>query len=106
MATEKYTYKFTQIAEAELDTIFDFISRNLPSPIAAKKLMAKIEKQIDRLAMFPFSASKCQNDDLHRQGYRKLIIENYIVFYLVDEDNKTVIISRIIFGRRQYEQLV
>lgn len=43
---------------------------------------------------------------LKSKGYRKLIIDNYIVFYLVDEGNKQVIIMRVLYGKQKYEDLL
>lgn len=40
------------------------------------------------------------------KGYRKLIIDNYILFYLVDEENKQVTIMRVLYGKQKYENLL
>ena len=39
-------------------------------------------------------------------GYRKLVVKNYVVFYLIDEKNKVVEIGRILYGRRDWLSLL
>ena len=41
---------------------------------------------------------------LAAKGYRYLIVENYLVFYIVSDD--TVQIRRILYGRRDYRLLL
>jgi len=39
-------------------------------------------------------------------GVRKLFVENYIVFYIVDEDKREVHILRILYNRREWQTLL
>lgn len=43
---------------------------------------------------------------LRNKGYRKLIVDNYIVFYLIWEEKKQVIIMRVLYGKQKYENLL
>ena len=43
---------------------------------------------------------------LKKQGYRVLIVEKHLVFYKVNEKDKTVIIYAIVDGRREYRNLI
>ena len=45
------------------------------------------------------------NRRLARQGYRMLIVESYLVFYGILEDD-TVEIRRILSGKREYRFLL
>lgn len=103
---QNYKLKFTPIAYEDLDQIYGYIAENLHANNAADKLMDDIEKKISRLKNFPFSCEYVSDDLLKEKGYRKLIINNYIVFYLVNEKLKTVIIMRIIYGAMQYKKIL
>lgn len=46
-----------------------------------------------------------QNRRLTKKGYRILIVDNYLVFYVL-LDNETVEIRRIISGKRDYDFLL
>jgi addiction module RelE/StbE family toxin len=94
------------MAEEDLDGIFDYIANTLEAPVAANRLMIKIEKAIQGLKDAPRIGSKCRDETLNKKGYRKLIINNYIAFYLIDDKDRTVTIMRIIYGRRNYTALL
>ena len=39
---------------------------------------------------------------LCQKGYRKIVINNYIALYTVDENKKEVVITRIFYGSMNY----
>ena len=97
-----YKIIFTQTAEAELDGIYDYISKTLLSENSAKKLMEKIEEKTLRLEVFPESCSIANGYIINDIQYRKLIVDNYILLYHIDENNKQVNIIHVFYGRRNY----
>lgn len=50
--------------------------------------------------------SEIQDLRLAREGYRKVIVKNYIGLYKVDDENKVVNMIRIVYGRMDYTKLV
>ena len=46
---------------------------------------------------FTFSCSNVLDKALKTRGYRRFIVDNYIVFYLVNETEKQVILMRILY---------
>ena len=106
MVNKKYLLKFTHLAERDLDEIYGYISIKLIAEQAAIELMARIENSINRLKEFPLSCNIVSDKTLGKQGYRKLIIDNYIVFYLVDKMDRKVTIMRILYGARRYQDLL
>jgi addiction module RelE/StbE family toxin len=101
-----YDLQIMPMAEEDLDGIFGYITNTLEAPVAANRLMIKIEKAIQSLRDTPRIGPKCRDEILGKKGYRKLIINNYIVFYLVDDETRTVIVMRVIYGRRNYTALL
>jgi plasmid stabilization system protein ParE len=101
-----YNLTIMPMAEEDLDGIFDYITNILEAPVAANRLMAKIEKSIQGLKATPRIGPKCRDEALSKKGYRKLIIDNYIAFYLVNDEEKTIIVMRVIYGRRNYTALL
>ncbi|AYO31227.1 MAG: toxin ParE1/3/4 [Thermoanaerobacteraceae bacterium] len=104
--SNNYKLKFTPVAYNDLEQIYQYIAGNLLAEQAANNLIDKIEERITRLKSFPYSGSYVGDDILKSKGYRKLILNNYIVFYLVDEQEKQVVIMRILYGASQYENLL
>jgi toxin ParE1/3/4 len=80
-----YTIKMTPKAADDLDSIYRYILEELFAASAATNILERIEKEIIRLREFPFSCNYVADGFLRNKGYRKLIVDNYIVFYLIDE---------------------
>jgi len=101
-----FSLKFTRKSEEDLDEIYAYIGIQLSALTAALDIMDKIQNSITRLKDFPYCGSQVLDEPLRRKGYRKLIIENYIVFYLVDEEEKQVVIMRVIYGATDYQNVL
>ena len=43
---------------------------------------------------------------LKRQGYKVLVLEKYLVFYKIDEDNKKVTIYAVVDQRQDYINII
>ena len=84
--------------------IFEYIGRKLTAPIAVSNLIDKIENSCKQLTIFPFSCPVPGDDMLARKGYRMLVVDNFIVFYTVDEFFVKII--RVVYGRRNYKNLL
>lgn len=56
------------------------------------------------LSFLPFRYPLFKDLYLARQGFQTLFVENYIVFYIVDDTAKQVIIHRVIYGKRNYRE--
>ncbi len=102
MDSNKYEVILTEKAKIELKGIYDYISKSLMSEIAAKNLYNKVKDSILRLEDFPESCSIIEHYKDNKYQYRKLVINNYLVIYRIDEENKKVYIVRIIYGKRNY----
>lgn len=101
-----YTIKVTTKAADDLDNIYRYISQELFATSSVTNILDRIEKEIMRLREFPFSCNYVADEYLRNKGYRKLIVDNYIVFYLAQEEMKQVIIIRVLYGKQKYENLL
>jgi len=106
MSGSSFHLKFTAIAYDDLEQIYSYISKKLLAETAADNLLEKIESSIMRLKKFPYSGSLVSDEPLRKRGYRKLIIDNYIVFYLVNEMDKQAVIMRILYGAQNYQNIL
>lgn len=102
MPEHKYCVRFTPKAAEDLDAIYGYIFNTLSAAKAADDLFAQIEKATMRLTVFPFSGSHVLEEPLRAKGYRKVVVDNYLIFYLVDEVGKQVVITRVLFGASKY----
>ncbi|WIF95223.1 type II toxin-antitoxin system RelE/ParE family toxin [Caminicella sporogenes] len=91
MGKNRYSLKITPAAKEDLEKIYDYITNELYNESAAENLLDKIEESFMRLKDFPFSCSFVADEFLKNKGYRKLIIDNYIGFYIVDESKNKLL---------------
>ncbi len=97
---QKYKIKYTPVAVDDMDEIFSYISKD--NIIGAENLLKKITQGITRLAELPNMGSVLSEEEytLINRGYRFIVVQPYLVFYRIIDN--TVIIHRILHGRRDY----
>lgn len=99
---EIYEIEFTEDARDEIREIYKYISENLVAKQAARDLMRKMKKTIMDLAESPKLYMKIEKKDRRKRDFRRIVIDNYIILYTIDEEKKTVYISHMYYGRRNY----
>ena len=72
-------------------------------PSAAEALLDKIEKNLALLAKHPLLGRVPKEEELSHLGYRYLVVENYLIFYAIED--RTVYVHRILHGARDYSGL-
>ena len=101
-----YDIQITEPAENDLYEIGVYISKELLEPETAKEVVAKIASRIISLEDIPLRNTLVADDRLANKGIRKIIVDNYIIFYIVTEESKTVTILRILYSRRDWMNLL
>lgn len=99
-----YKIEYLPVAQRDLLDIVRYIKNDLNNVIVAKQFFNEVLEYIDKLQDFPYSYPVYIPLQPLTYEYRKLIVKNYLVFYRVDEENKIVTISRIIYGGRDYDK--
>jgi len=54
----------------------------------------------------PYLYSLCSDAWLAEMGIRKVVIKNYLILYRVDESKQTVYVLRIVYGGRNYADMI
>lgn len=103
---DKYKIEITEPAENDLRSIGLYISKELLEPDTAKRVVAKIGEAIMKLEELPLRNGLVSDERLSIKGIRRIIIDNYIVFYIVNEQNRLVTILRILYNRRDWINLL
>jgi addiction module RelE/StbE family toxin len=99
---ETYEIRIYPAAKQDLMDIVEYL--NTLSPTAAMRIYDKITAEILSLSQMPERYPRPRDLTLAAKGYRCLIVEKYLVFYVVSHN--TVQIRRILYGRRNYQQLL
>lgn len=102
----KYSYQFTESAKNDLEQILHYIKIDLGNPTAAFSFMNKFQEAVSNIQLFPNSYPKVINKFLSESIIiRKKLISNYVLYYSVNNDLKSIIILRVIFSHRDVDSI-
>lgn len=99
---KKFKIEYLPSAENDLEEIFEYIM--IDSPNAALNLLNKIDETISKLGYFPEIGVVPKDRRLRRLGYRILIVDNYLIFYV--HTKEVVEIRSVLHGKRNYQFLL
>lgn len=102
----EYSYRFTDKAKQDLDEILQYIAVDLDNPLAAKRLFEKIFQKIDVATSFPESGTLVDNEFLVDKTVRKMLADQYVIYYKISREAKTVFIIRIVYGKRNLDEIL
>ncbi len=98
---EQYSVIVLQSAKDDLLGIISYFTA-LGSKKGAQRIRLKFSKGVEQLRFFPYSAPVIPDPSLDKLGFRMLFIENYLILHKVFDDEKKVLIYRVIDGRQNY----
>jgi len=98
----KYKIVYLPIAVKDLQEAFDYIF--LDKPLAAKVFLNDIDRNVLKLKDFSNIGIIPKDTYLKYKGYKILIVDNYLIFYLIKKD--TIEIQRILHGKRKYQFII
>ena len=102
----EWGYQLTGKARADLDDIIRYIAVELSNPRAASDFVEKLQATIEEACSFPESGSLVVNEYLPAAKVRKKLVGNYILYYLPDPTEKIIFVLRIVYGRRNMDEIL
>ena len=101
-------YKVKVSIEAHHDErqIVEYMISELKNLSAAKSFIADVKKGYENLASNPYMYSFSTDKRLQEQGYRTIPIKNYLIFYRIEKDDKMAVVVRVMYGGRDYSNLI
>lgn len=100
MDAERYNVEITPEAESDLRGIYRYVSDEKENPSAAFRLVSLIYEEIAKLDTMPGRFPIWRNEPWKSRGVRSMDVENYHVFYLVEEAPPRVIALRVFYNSR------
>ena len=97
-----YDIRITRVAEEDLNSAAEYIEFVLHDPKAADDLLDEAEKKICELSTFPEKFALVDDPVLKAWGIRLTLVKNYLVFYVISEDDHTIYIVRFLYGKRDW----
>ena len=106
MDLEKYKIIFEPRVVSDLKDIVKYIADTLKEPEIAERIYTSIKERIFSLETMPYRHKLVNDEPFHKIEIRILPVENYSVFYFVEEKTKIVHIFRILYNRREWKYLL
>lgn len=101
------TYKiiYTQKALADLDAVASYIKLKLCNISASDRIIENFFGEGDSLASFPTLYPLCNDAFLRAWGIRFVPVKNYLLFYVVREDESAVYVIRFLYAKRAWQNI-
>lgn len=103
---DQFDYNFTQKAVQDLEEILHYISVDLSNPQAAARLNTHIFQNIDTMRNFPEMGAIVENEFIRDKTVRKVTVGHFILYYKNHYDTKRITILRILYGRRNLNEIL
>ena len=102
----EYEVRVTRQALEQMKEIVHYISNDLMAPDAADNLLDKMKAEITKLSSFPKKHAWIDEEPWRPEGVRKIVVNNFLIYYWVDDENNRVQVTAVICSRRdQIRQL-
>ncbi|MCD7823520.1 MAG: type II toxin-antitoxin system RelE/ParE family toxin [Oscillospiraceae bacterium] len=99
-----YEVIVSEPAKIDLKEIAAYIC-DLHAPQAAYNQICRIEKRIYSLDFMPERYRLYDGEAFQGSGLRMVPVDNFCIFYHIDNESEIVEISRVVYGRRNMDTL-
>ena len=86
-----YTVRYAPQALDDLRDLYSYVAFSLKEPATAQKLVNRIRKAARSLDALP--------------GMHRFTVEDFLLFYLIDQSTRTVTLVRMVYGGRDLQNL-
>jgi len=101
-----YNLEYLPVALQDMVAIVRYISRELGNPAAADRLATELINAGDSIPKFPYMNPPYTPIRPLKHEYRKILVQNYFIFYWVDEEKKLITIARVVYAKSDYDPLL
>ena len=95
-----FRIEFSEQAEDDLNEILRYINDELFNPQAAERFYQAVDEKLELLREHPYIFPLYHYEKLSAEGFHFVVISNYLMFYIIDDDTSVVSIARLLYGKR------
>ncbi len=106
MTLTEYKVVYSPEAFEDLKSIYRYIAIDLQEMETAKNQTERIRRTIRDLSVFPEKHKIVDWKPWSDMNMRQVPVNNYVAFYLVDNEKKIVTVTRIFYGGRDIRKLI
>lgn len=92
---KKYIVKVSKTAEQDLENILKYLRHNLTEDIIADKYKLLFKQELKNLEDIAGSMPILNEELTGYNNIRKVNVRNYVIFYVIDEENSKALVLRI-----------
>ena len=96
----EYEVRITLQAQAHLREIRDYIAQKLLAPEAAKSTVQRLGTVMASPSQMPTRVPLIEEEPWRSEGVRVRAVRNFLIYFWVNEAEKTVQIIAVIYARR------
>ncbi len=104
--TDNYKVSYSADALDDLRKIYAYIADKLLVPDIAVAQLERIRKEVRLLDFMPARYVLVEWEPWHSMKIHQLPVDNFIVYYLVDDEKKAVTVVRVFYGGRDIEGII
>lgn len=100
-----YTVRYAPQALDDLRDLYSYVAFSLKEPATAQKLVNRIRKAARSLDAQPGRYPVVDWEPWQSMGMHRFTVEDFLLFYLIDQSTRTVTLVRIVYGGRDLQNL-
>ena len=95
-----YKLEYLPVAQRDMVEIVRYISGELQNPAAADRLAMELVNAAESILTFPYALPAYQPIRPLKREYRKILVQNFLMLYWVDEEKKLVTVARVVYAKQ------
>ena len=93
-----YTVRYAPQALDDLRDLYSYVAFSHKEPATAQKLVNRIRKAARSLDALPGRHPVVDWEPWQSMGMHRFTVEDFLLFYLIDQSTRTVTLVRIVYG--------
>lgn len=103
---DTYSVSYSPEAKDDLREIYSYIAFELEVPDTAQWQVDRIRNEIRALDFMPARYSVVDWEPWMSMGMHRMSVDNYVVYYAIDDKSQMVTVIRIFHGGRDVEGII
>ena len=104
--SDTYSIIYSSEAKDDLREIYSYIAYDLQAPETAEGQVNRIRKEIRSLDFMPARYAGVDWEPWKSMGMHRVPVDNFIVYYVVNNGSRTITVIRIFYGGRDIEDII
>lgn len=100
----RFKLRYSPLFYDDLDKITDYLLLELKNELAALTLINDTEAAIKKRLDNPLRTAPYQSIGNRQHPYRRVLVGNYLIFYVVIDD--VMIVRRMLYGRKDLDKIL